>query len=105
MEKDCLAKPTRMEILNEWQAGEKPWFQRAPFSANTQRTFQTKQGFSGMTALGMLGMQLLEWAPCLGLLSTLPYFVKLGSPHPRPVECSSQSFIAHMLKPLCNKRK
>lgn len=65
----------------------------------------SNQGFSGVTALGMLGMQLLEWAPCLGLLSTLPYFVKLGSPHPRPVECSSQSFIAHMLKPLCNKRK
>lgn len=48
---------------------------------------------------------LLEWAPCMGLLFTLPYFVKLSSPHPRPVECSSQSFIAHTLERLCNKRK
>lgn len=55
-----------------------------------------------MTALGIC---LLEWAPCMGLLSTLPYLVKLSSPHPRPVECSSQSFIAHTLELLCNKRK
>jgi hypothetical protein len=51
------------------------------------------------------GDLLAGMGPCMGLLSTLPYFVKLSSPHPRPVECSSQSFIAHMLELLCNKRK
>lgn len=91
VEKGCLTKPTR--------AG----FQRAPFSASPQRAVQIREGLSGSP--GGARDSRAGAGPCLGLPSTLPYFVKLSSPHPRPVECSSQSFIAHMPEPLCNKRK
>lgn len=60
VEKDCLAKPTRMGFLDEWQSREKPQFPRVSFSANPQRAFQSREGYSAITALGI---RLLEWAP------------------------------------------
>lgn len=79
VEKGCLAKPTRMGILHEWQSREKPQFPRASYSASPQRAFQTREGFLGVTALGipLAGMGPLHGPP---LHTTLLCQAELSSP-------------------------
>lgn len=93
-----------MGILDKWETREKPWFQSGTFFLLVLK---------GPFRLGKDSLVLLPWsytsqnqppAWASTLHVALPRQAELF-PDPKPVEYSSQSFIAHTLEPLCNKRK